>query len=121
MGALMSLVTTSKLVRGCKNYLNLAGLYDRIILVWVRGRFGLDRASELVRVGSAMTSDGPEPFPVFVYGQALRDWIKDRQTESLRGFEEAIFLKPDPKWVNDLLEIDRSHIGRVVRALDAAG
>ena len=62
--ALISPVTTSKLVKDCKDYLNKAALRNRITLVWVPRHFGVkgnEKADELAKIGSSAQACGPEP------------------------------------------------------------
>ena len=77
--ALVSPVTTSKLIKECKEALIHRGLRNQITMVWVPGHSGIEgneKADELARQGSAAVSYGPEPFipiPQSLCDKALRE------------------------------------------------
>ncbi len=60
--ALASPITNSKLIKECKDYLNMAGLRNRISLVWVPGHSNVDgneNADVLAKAGSSAQGNGP--------------------------------------------------------------
>lgn len=63
--ALTSPVTTSELMKECKETFNHSGLRNQITMIWVPEHSGVDgneKADELARRGSAAVCYGPEPF-----------------------------------------------------------
>lgn len=56
----MSPVTTFKLVKECKHYLNFVGLSDRIKLIWVPVYSG-EGADNLAKAGSVAQMHGLDP------------------------------------------------------------
>lgn len=63
--ALMSPVTTSKLIEGFKETLNQTGLRNQVMLAWVPGKSGVEgneKEDKLARLGSASSSVAPEQF-----------------------------------------------------------
>lgn len=61
---LASPIATSRLVRGCKEYLNEMGLNNQITLIWVPAHSnieGSEKADEFPRKGSRTRTYGPEP------------------------------------------------------------
>ena len=126
--ALVSPVVTSKLVKECKEYLNLLGLSNRINLVWVPGHSGVEgneEADKLGKEGSAAQANGPEPYlpiPQSECKRALEDWIKRKHAERWEAYDGGVhtkcfFPKPNEKWAKDLLKMDRNRIRRVVGAI----
>lgn len=128
MKALMSPVTTSKLVRECKDCLNRMGRRNRITLVWVPGHSGVDgneKADELARTGSSASAYGPEPYipiPQSLCAKALKDWVRTKHTERWMAYEGGVHTKcfllgPAERWSRELLRMDRNRISRVVGAI----
>jgi len=126
--ALMSPITTSKLVKACKETLNQGGLRNQITLIWVPGHSGVEgneRADELARLGSASTVYGPEPFipiPQSLCNAALNDWMRTEHKRLWSSYPGGVHTKrffegPDEKWSRDLLVMDRCQIRRVVSAI----
>jgi ribonuclease HI len=126
--ALMSPTTTSKLVKECKEALNLRGLSNQIKLIWVPGHSnveGNERADELARLGSTSKECGPEPFvpiPQSLCNLALKDWIRAEHVRHWSRYSGGVhtkrfFEKPNSKWSRDLMIMDRCQIRRVVSAI----
>jgi hypothetical protein len=126
--ALVSPVTTSRLVNECKDYLNQMGLRNRITLVWVPGHSGVEgneRADELARLGSSATVCGSEPYipiPQSLCAKALKDWVKTKHTERWLAYDGGLhtkhfFSESPKKWSKELLNMDRNRIRRVVGAI----
>lgn len=126
--ALLSPITTSKLVKECKECLNQVGLRNRITLVWVPGHSGIEgneKADELARLGSAASVFGPEPqipIPQSLCVRALRKWVRSEHDKRWTAYEggvhtKSFFPKVDEKWARELLKMDRCRIRRVVGAI----
>lgn len=126
--ALISPVTTSKLVDECKDYLNQIGMRNQITLVWVPGHSGVEgneRADALARLGSSTAGYGSEPYipiPQSLCAKALKDWVKTKHTERWLAYEGGMHTKhflsePAEKWSKSLINMDRNRIRRVVGAI----
>lgn len=96
MNALVSLVTTSKVIMEVKGTLSLLSLENQ---VWVPGRSGIEgnqKAVELVRKGSSTPSIGPEPFLLISHGlcgRAVRDWTRVECASQWRSYAEGVHTK----------------------------
>lgn len=126
--ALASPVTTSKLVKECKDLLNRMGLRNQITLVWVPGHSGVEgneKADEMARIGSASHPCGPEPqipIPQSLCVRALKDLVKAKHVERWKAYEGGMHTKcflptPSGKWSKELISMDRNRIRRVVGAI----
>ena len=126
--ALSSPVVTSKLVKECKDHLNLMGLRNRIRLIWVPRHLGVEgneRADELAKAGSEALADGVEPYlpiPQSLCVKALEDWVKMEHSKRWEAYQggahtKRFFPKPNAEWAEKLVDMDRVQIRIVVGAI----
>jgi len=82
-----------------------------------------NRCPSLSGTATAMVGLEPHlPVPESLRAKAIKDWVKDEHAKCWKAYDggahtKRFFPKPDAKWTNDLLDMHRNRIRRVVGAV----